>query len=106
MAYPVRVIQQVDGSVIVIHPAMNDKTRPDGIPDGLWAQDKINQTINKHPEWQELPFIDCFNTELPTGRQQRHKWRVQGGKVVVDNTIPDLPHPRQSLLNAIQNATT
>ena len=43
---------------------------------------------------------------IPVDRSQRHKWRLQDQRCVVDLTVPDLPHPKQGLLDAIDSATT
>jgi len=43
---------------------------------------------------------------LPSDKRDRHKWRIQGGQVRVDLTVPDLPHPRQALLDQVDAATT
>ena len=44
-------------------------------------------------------------TDLPS-RSQRHKWRHQGGRIVVESSIPDLPDPRQALRDEVASATT
>ena len=44
--------------------------------------------------------------DLPPDKRERHKWRIQGGKVRVDLTVPDPPHPRQALLDQVDAATT
>ena len=58
-------------------------------------------------------FDDCatepeLTALLPSSRADRTKWRKNpnGRGVIVDLTIPDPPHPRQALLDAIQGATT
>ena len=37
---------------------------------------------------------------------QQHKWRFRGNDIIVDATVPDPSHPRQSLLDETQDATT
>lgn len=44
--------------------------------------------------------------DLPADRTKRHKWRLQGSQCIVDDTVPDLPHPKQSLLDEIDGAST
>lgn len=43
---------------------------------------------------------------MPTDRAKRHAWRLQGNRVLVDATVPDPPHPKQALLDAIDGAAT
>ena len=42
---------------------------------------------------------------LPADRTKRHKWRLSGGRCVVDDTVPDPPHPKQALLDEIDGAS-
>ena len=46
--------------------------------------------------------------KLPADRSQRAKWRkdVLNGGVMIDLTVPDPPHPKQALLNAVDQAKT
>ena len=106
MATLVRVLQQPDGSLLVIHPAMNDRSRPPGIPDDVWARARLDQTLIKHPEWQGLPAVDVQSDTLPTDRTLRDKWRLTGRTVRPDPAVPDRPHPRQGLLDAVDRANT
>jgi hypothetical protein len=46
-----------------------------------------------------------FNPALPD-RSTRGKWRIKNGRIVVDATVPDPPHPRQALLDSIDSATS
>lgn len=105
MAYRVRVLQHPDGSLTIIHPAMNDlgRTDPD---DDVWARICLDKTLMKHPEWQGLPSVDVQSDALPTDRKDRHKWRLLAGAVSVDATAPDLPNPRQAMLDAITAASS
>jgi len=48
--------------------------------------------------------VPLHEPELPRKRSQREKWRIRGGAIVVDPTVPDPPHPKQALLDAIQRA--
>ncbi len=47
-----------------------------------------------------------YEPVLPRKRSQRDKWRIKQGVIVEDLTIPDPPHPKQALLDAIDAATT
>lgn len=42
---------------------------------------------------------------MPADRAKRHKWRLSGGRCVVDDTVPDPPHPKQALLDEIDAAS-
>lgn len=47
-------------------------------------------------------FVDVATTEaikalLPANRTERHKWRLRGGRVVVDQSVPAPVDPRQAL---------
>jgi hypothetical protein len=38
-----------------------------------------------------LPPALVKTADVPTDREKRHAWRLSGGKVIVDATIPDPP---------------
>lgn len=57
--------------------------------------------ISSAATFQDVPEFDPAT--LPA-RADRHKWRMQGGKVVVDPTVPD--HPRKVKLAALGRATS
>lgn len=42
--------------------------------------------------------------DIPARDNERHKWKLQGDKIVVDHTKPDRPNPRQTLLDQIDSA--
>jgi len=48
--------------------------------------------------------VPIFDPVLPRKRSQREKWRIRGGQVVIDPTVPDPPHPKQALLDEIDGA--
>lgn len=106
MATLVRVLTQPDGSLLVIHPAMTERSRPPGIPDSVWALRCFERVLAKHPEWQGLPAVDVQSDTLPATRALRDKWRLTGGAVRADPAVPDRPHPRQGLLDAVDRANT
>lgn len=60
----------------------------------------------KQTDLAGAPFIVAPESMLPTDRSQRHKWRVQGGQVRVDVTLPDLPHPKQATMDRLLAAPT
>lgn len=106
MAYRVRILQHPDGSVTIIHPAMNDLARPPGVNDETWVEQCLDKTMAKHPEWHALLSVDIQSDALPTDRALRHKWRLVAGAVMVDPAVPDPSHPKQALLDAIDEAAT
>jgi anti-sigma factor ChrR (cupin superfamily) len=52
------------------------------------------------------PYVVVDETMIPTDRTRRHAWRVQGGQVVDDLTVPDPPDPKQAWRDEIAAATT
>lgn len=91
----VRVFQNPDGSVRVMY--LNDRHRRKG---ETIAQFFARETA-KQPELAGLSFVDVDKDGLPATRALRHKWRVRDGRVIEDSTVPDRPHPKQPLLDAI-----
>ena len=64
------------------------------------------QEQQKTPDLADASPHLVLEAGLPANRTQRHKWRLQGQQCVIDLTVPDLPHPQQGLLDAIDSATT
>lgn len=60
----------------------------------------------KNADLADATFTLIRSSNMPTDRTQRHKWRLSGDTCVVDNSIPDKPHPKQKLLDKIAGATT
>lgn len=96
------VVQQPSGNVVVIHPA--PKARRAGESDSTFHARIFADTLDQGG-WTALPTLEMGSSDLPA-RAQRHKWRLQGGQVRVDPTVPDPPHPQQGLLDRIALATT
>ena len=71
-----------------------------------WAKRCLAITLAKHPEWQGLPAVDVQSDALPDEKTPRHQWRLVAGQVVVDPAVPDPPHPKQALLDAIDAASS
>lgn len=82
--YLVRVLTAPDGSVIVVHPSIGD--RLPGESDAALLDRMMKRTLEVNPAWKRWPFVDVPLSSLPTTK--RYAWRVQGGKVVVDSTVP------------------
>jgi len=95
-----RAISKPDGSVHIIH--LNRRHQRPGETESQF----LDREQPKDPSLVGLPFVDLDSTILPADRSQRHRWRIQGGRVQIDLTVPDPPHPRQALLNQIAAATT
>lgn len=55
----------------------------------------------------DTPYVDMDAADLPP-RARRHAWRKHPTelRVVVDPTVPDPPHPKKKLLDAIDQAAT
>lgn len=94
----VRVFQTTDGSVRVMH--LNERHRRKGETDAQF----FAREAAKQPELEGLSFVDVDKAGLPQRREARHKWRVRNGRVIEDTTVPDLPHPKQAILDAIEAA--
>lgn len=62
-----------------------------------------------HPDATFVHFPDeaSFNAAVPKdpdADRVRDKWRLRDGKIVVDRTVPDPPHPKASLLAQVAAA--
>jgi hypothetical protein len=97
-----RIWYEPDGSVKVT-------TFIDGADPGMVAQVLI-QDGHVHPL---ATYEDCHSeaelqAKIPADRAARGKWRKNpaGAGVIVDVTVPDPPHPKQALLDAIDAAKT
>ena len=97
-----RVVQKLDQTLVVIHPAPNAQRGGESV---LEFEARVFQETMAKNGWAGFPFVDLDPTQLPS-RTQRHKWRLQGGQVLVDMTVPDPPNPQQALINRIDNAQT
>jgi hypothetical protein len=106
MANLVRVLQNLDMTLIVLHPAMHDQNRPPDIPDDKWAVICFNKMLVKHPEWQGLVSVDIMSDALPKDRAKRHKWRLINRQVIVLDDIPDHVDPIKPIFEAIAAANT
>ena len=60
----------------------------------------------KNPDLTPATPVLVKSADMPSDYTKRHKWRLQGSRCVVDDTVPDPPHPRQSLLDQINAAAT
>ena len=63
-------------------------------------------TRAKVPDWAGLTPRLVTEASMPTNRTKRHRWRLAQGQVVDDVTVPDPPHPKQALLDQIDQAPT
>ena len=97
-----RVVQKPDQTLVVIHPAPNAQRVGESV---LEFEARVFQETMAENGWAGFPFVDLDPTQLPS-RTQRHKWRLQGGQVRIDPSVPDPPYPQQGLLNRIASATT
>lgn len=101
-----RIYQLPDGSLTSISPAWNDR---------LWGFGKTpHQTEAEWYAWavsyripaHYLNLGDYEMASLPQNRTHRHKWRVTAGQVQPDLTLSDPPHPKQVLLEQIDQAAS
>lgn len=96
----VRVFENPDGSVRVMR--LNERHRLVGETDAQF----FGRETAKQPELTGLPFVDMDSADLPPNRADRYKWRLQGGRVRVDMTVPDPPDPQKAIRDEITQATT
>ena len=55
-----------------------------------WLAEKVKAS---NPEYKDaIRCPDCNPEDLPS-REHRHKWRHDGSKIIVDESIADLPLP-------------
>ncbi|MGH9876203.1 MAG: hypothetical protein ACRD5H_01065 [Nitrososphaerales archaeon] len=98
-----RVYTEPGGNVRILHP--NEKMRKLGESDDAFITRMGAHAETGDPSLAGLPFIDVPQSEvLALDRAKRHKWRCQGLTCVVNNAIPDLPNPKQPLLDRIDAA--
>ena len=98
-----RVYTELSGNVRVLHP--NEKMREVGETDDVFIARIGAHAEAADPSLAGLPSVDVLDTVVSAlDRSKRHKWRVSGGALNVDNTVPDPPNPKQGLINAINAA--
>ena len=99
-----RVVQKPGGTLSVIRPSPNSRL-PDE-EESVW----LDRIFTKHMKVREMigfPFVDMDDSQLPSDRKMRNKWRLNPqDRVFVDPSVADLPHPKQTLLDQIDGATT
>ncbi len=98
MNYLVRVLSDpATGEVtLVIHPAMNDRSRPAGVSDDVWALRCLDRTMEKRPEWGHYNATDMRVGDLPYiagEKTRRHAWRITDGRCMADPNVPDPVKP-------------
>ena len=67
-----RIFQNLDGSVSImrLNPRLQDVT--------------FEGETAKNDSLKGLPFFDVDESELPTDRSERDKWRIQDGKIKIE----------------------
>ncbi len=100
-----RIWYEPDGSVKVTTFAPNS-SEPEQI--AACAVLIADGRVGVSATFDDIESAGVLKTLLPADRSERHKWRKNpvGRGCVVNRTVPDLPHPRQALLDAIDRATT
>lgn len=84
----VRVIENVDGTLSIIHPAPKSK---------FTEQECLDRSTP-----QGATYEDIDSSELPSSKDKRYAWRKkQSGGVKVDNAIKD---PQETKKNTKKNA--
>ena len=79
----VRVIYKADGTVGVIHPALNSK-RP-GESESEWLDRVFVKAVSGTP-LEGLDFDDVELSELPQSREDRPYWKGEKGKKISIDT--------------------
>ncbi len=115
-----RVFENSDGTLQVVK--LNPKRQREGESDADFEARLFSRHVEQNslliqkmidagkplprPALAGLPFSDVEVNILPTDRSKRYAWRRQGNAVVVDPTVQPPPHPRQTLLDEIEAATS
>lgn len=79
------------------------------LPDETTVQVVLRLSVSeqaKNPDLADATAFLVTEANVPVDRAKRHKWRLQGSRCVVDDSVPDPVHPRQSLLDQINAAAT
>ena len=80
-------------------------TKPDGAVRILYlVTGTLDAATARDETLAGLPYVDLDVAELPATR--RDAWRVRGGRVIVDDTVPVPISPRDQLKLDVQAATT
>lgn len=72
-----------NGEIAVTTPA------PKGRREGESELDWFERVAYKTKPEGAIRCDDCLASELPS-REFRHKWRHDGKKIIIDNSVPDL----------------
>lgn len=101
----VRCFQPPGAPVRIVVP--NERLRNPGESDDAFCARIAADAVAKDPTLAGLPFVDVPKTVVDgLPRALRHKWRVVGATVAMSPGAPDLPHPKQTLIDEIANAST
>jgi hypothetical protein len=82
-----RVFERPDGSLAIWRPLT---PMLDG-EDGAAYLEREAHRAARDPSLAGLPFTDVDEADLPTTRAARNRWRLRGGRVVVDVAQPAQP---------------
>ena len=82
-----RVVEKEDGTVEILYP--NERLRREGESDLDWHQRGADFMLTKLPHLVGRPFVDVLVEDITKlsrreGTDDRAKWRVKSGKVVVE----------------------
>lgn len=100
----VRVYQELSGNLRILR--LNGRLQNDGETDDAFVARLSAHAQAGDPSLQGLPFVDLDETEIPANRSDRNKFRLRNGRCVVDQTIPDPPHPKRALLDRAATANS
>lgn len=102
-----RVWHRSDGSIVSVQRFL--ASEPDKIADALAkrkARGDLPDDVQFVDVTTEAELAALLPAEAAQSDRKRHKWRLRDGKIVVDHTLPDPPHPKQALLDAVDKANT
>ena len=99
---------KADGSLEIQRIALTylERERLPGEPTDVAVMRLALRLQSKVPSLVGLTPQLVTEANLPPDRTQRHKWRLQGGRVQVDLTVPDPPDPKKAKKDAIDAAVT
>lgn len=101
-----RIYQRPDGGIAIVNPAWDDRLNGFGRTRHTTEAEWYAWAVTKGMPLDWISLGDIERAMLPQDRTNRHKWRMQAGRVQPDLTVPDPPHPKQGLLDQIDQATS
>lgn len=98
-----RIWYNPDGTIVAIEFINSDPATIEKAMNKYFALGTCNLAGTFHDCANEAEFLSI----IPVDRVSRHKWRKgPNNSIIVDSSIPDLPHPKRELIEELNAATT